>query len=267
MKSNVYLLSIVTLFCIAVYGCSVDEKVEDFISDTNLLKCINKKEKHYSKIEFLYCADKNILSIDGISKLTKLNYLMLNKNNISDISELSKLKNLEQLFMDSTNITDVSSLSNLGKLKFLILGSNHISDISPLVNLKNMDKGIGALQLQQNKILCSDIDFLYKALNLEDAKHSKVGCVMLKKTLHQNNSYTTTPSNIKAKKRVFTCKFHCVGQWDSWRGGEQSVKSYGHYSSEAEDWVKNNYKSQCANNFPFYKGGGGSASVGKVRCY
>jgi len=64
----------------------------------------------------------------------------------------------------------------------------------------------------------------------------------------------------------YICKFHCVGQWDSWRGGEQKVKGYGSYSGEAESWVKENYNSQCAKNFPFYKGGGGSASVGKVSC-
>ena len=64
----------------------------------------------------------------------------------------------------------------------------------------------------------------------------------------------------------YTCKFHCVGQWDSWRGGEQQVTGYGSYPGEAEDWVQEKYNSQCAKAFPFYKGGGGSASVGKVSC-
>jgi hypothetical protein len=83
----------------------------------------------------------------------------------------------------------------------------------------------------------------------------------------QNNNYSSTSNYSKPKRRSFNCKFHCVGQWDSWRGGEQSVQGYGTYSGEAQDWVKKNYKSQCAKNFPFYKGGGGSASVGKVSCY
>ena len=82
----------------------------------------------------------------------------------------------------------------------------------------------------------------------------------------QSYNYSSSSSQTKSQKRKFTCKFHCVGQWDSWRGREQTVQGYGTYSGEAQDWVKKNYKSQCAKNFPFYKGGGGSASVGKVSC-
>ena len=78
-------------------------------------------------------------------------------------------------------------------------------------------------------------------------------------------SLVIATTNLMAEE--FTCTFHCVGQFDSWRGGEQKVTGYGSYSGAAEDWVKENYNGQCAENFPFYEGGGGSASVGQVSCH
>jgi hypothetical protein len=87
-----------------------------------------------------------------------------------------------------------------------------------------------------------------------------------KKQNYKNNNYSLSSNNDTPKRKKFTCKFHCVGQFDIWRGGEQTVQGYGTYFGDAQDWIKKNYESQCAKNFPFYEGGGGSASVGKVSC-
>lgn len=65
----------------------------------------------------------------------------------------------------------------------------------------------------------------------------------------------------------YTCSFHCVGQWESWRGSEHKVKISASTEVEAEDNTKNAYQPLCKK-YPFHEGhfGGGHASVGKVSC-
>ncbi len=83
----------------------------------------------------------------------------------------------------------------------------------------------------------------------------------VKKMKERQQNYSS-PSSSSSKYR---CKFHCVGQWDSYRGGEHNVKTTATTIMDAEEYIKQNYKSTCAQ-YPFYKGGGGSASVGKMNC-
>ena len=91
--------------------------------------------------------------------------------------------------------------------------------------------------------------------------------------------YAEYEERVKAKKRArqqnysspsygsskYRCTFHCVGRWDMWRGGEYNVKTTATTQMGAEKYIKQKYKSTCAQ-YPFHKGGGGSASVGKMNC-
>jgi len=85
---------------------------------------------------------------------------------------------------------------------------------------------------------------------------------------YSENEYANSNNygNSGSSQNDYTCSFHCVGQWDSWRGPKHTVTISGSYAGEAEDNVKKANKSICKK-YPFYKGGGGSASVGKVTCH
>ncbi len=63
----------------------------------------------------------------------------------------------------------------------------------------------------------------------------------------------------------YSCKFCCEGQWGSCRSETFKVKTPYSNISDAQDYVKDQYEDICKK-YPFYEGGGGTASVGFASC-
>lgn len=74
-----------------------------------------------------------------------------------------------------------------------------------------------------------------------------------------------TSNTSMAGNEKYSCKFHCVGRWDAWRGPENTVLVNAKNQADAEDNVKKGYAEMCMK-YPFHEGGGGNAGVGNVQC-
>jgi len=127
-------------------------------------------------------ADKRVVNILLIGKLTEVEELNLGANNISDLSPLANLnkltrldfslnkvadlkplegkKNLIILNAHGNQIEDISPLSGMAKLEVVYLGNNQISDITPLLQLGSLKQ----VTLKGNKVSAADIEKLKKAL-------------------------------------------------------------------------------------------------------
>ena len=82
-------------------------------------------------------------------------------------------------------------------------------------------------------------------------------------TNYQNDS--NQRSNTYEYKPTYKCSFCCEGQWGSCRTNKTKVDTQMTDQISAIKFVQEQYKSQCAS-FPFYSGGGGSASVSYPDC-
>ena len=127
-------------------------------------------------------AEKRVVGISLISKLTELEELNLGANNIADLSPLENLNKLTRLDFSKNQVSgltplvgknnlvilnatgnqieDISTLSELTKLEVVYLSNNQISDISPLLQLKSLKE----VTLKGNKVSAADIGNLKKAL-------------------------------------------------------------------------------------------------------
>lgn len=66
-------------------------------------------------------------------------------------------------------------------------------------------------------------------------------------------------------KATYSCSFCCAGQFGNCRSSRITVQTTTAELWEAQQFIRNSYAEQCAQ-FPFYSGGGGSASVDNFNC-
>ncbi len=66
-------------------------------------------------------------------------------------------------------------------------------------------------------------------------------------------------------KATYSCSFCCAGQFGNCRSSRITVQTTTAELWEAQQFIRDSYAEQCAQ-FPFYSGGGGSASVDNFNC-
>ncbi len=77
-----------------------------------------------------------------------------------------------------------------------------------------------------------------------------------------SSSYSGGASSYSPK---YGCKFCCEGEWGSCRSNTIQVNTPYTNSADAQDYVRKQYEGMCKK-YPFYSGGGGSASVSFPNC-
>jgi len=122
-----------------------------------------------------------------------------------------------------------------------------------IYNCSTNNSSLGKIQAFESKLHTSSPYFSHK-WKAEVFSHSEK---------YYPDSIPSSGSQNGSKK--YKCEFHCSGQWGSWRGSKQTVTTKASSISHAEDNVRSSYKSMCAS-YPFFKGGGGSASVSGTNC-
>ena len=101
------------------------------------------------EIETLSVAQRNIVDLAGIERLTGLRRMDLGANRISDVTPLSVLSDVQQLDLSDNDIRDIGPLSQLQGLNALSLSDNEIVDIEALRPLRQLTH----LNLQNNAIV------------------------------------------------------------------------------------------------------------------
>jgi len=87
----------------------------------------------------MMCFDTQILSLEGIDKLTQLNYLLIDGSPSLDLSPLTALPQLHELDIEQQDYEDYSTLIKLQKLKKLFCSGNQktiIEELWPNVNFE-----------------------------------------------------------------------------------------------------------------------------------
>ena len=126
------------------------------VADPLLQFCIDQNAEQYNwvlaeEVNFLFCDDMGIQSLEGLQNFTNLNAFMAFYNAITDLSPLQNMTSLIALGLGFNQITDISPLANLTNLDFLSLWNNQVSDLSALSNMIRLT----FLDLESN--LISDI--------------------------------------------------------------------------------------------------------------
>lgn len=80
-----------------------------------------------------------------------------------------------------------------------------------------------------------------------------------------DSSSTSTSTSYSSSKQKYGCKFYCTGQFGNSRSSEYQVNTPATNLTDAQEFVREQYKSTCKQ-YPFYSGGGGTASVGFPNC-
>lgn len=100
-------------------------------------------------VETLAAAQREIVNLDGIERLTGLRRVDLGANSISDVTPLAVLSGVQRLDLSDNEIRDLGPLSQLLQLNVLSLSRNEIVDIEPLRALRQLTH----LDLQDNAIV------------------------------------------------------------------------------------------------------------------
>lgn len=132
------------------------------ISDPNLALCVNDQlgldpstpptPEQLSSLTALYCTDRTINSLAGISLLTNLQTLDVGGNTITDVGPLASMTGLKELGLQSNRIADLTPLSALTSLTRLDAWTNPVSSLAPLKSLTNLeyldvsDTGVSSLE-------------------------------------------------------------------------------------------------------------------------
>ena len=106
-----------------------DKLIADPIVEKAIRKGIYKRtgeltEADLDKVTGLGLSNKQLTSVEGLEKLTKLETLNLQDNKLTDIKGLEKLTQLENLYLDHNQLTDVTGLEKLTQLEYLSLDDN-----------------------------------------------------------------------------------------------------------------------------------------------
>jgi Leucine-rich repeat (LRR) protein len=92
------------------------------------------------EIPRLSCANKGIVSLEGIDALEQLSLLHLQGNKIVDINPLAKLHELEEVDLSNNRITNLDALAFLSKLEELRLSGNEPDGIKPLLAIASLEE-------------------------------------------------------------------------------------------------------------------------------
>ena len=128
---------------------------------SDIIKIKNLRELYYkSNIK----TDNDLISLEGLSKLTILN---LSDNNIKSIENIGFLKDLISIDLSTNKLESIDGLKNNTKLKYVYLQKNNIKDITSI----KLNKNIKYLIASHNNF--SEIDFIenfndIELLNLKD---------------------------------------------------------------------------------------------------
>lgn len=149
-----------TATIVAYFG---PERASLTFTDQNLSECVFELAFAYAnEVTVLVCAQRGIVSVEGVEALARLEVLQLGINEIADISPLGALSNLRTLGLGYNQIVDVAPLVDLVGLRTLILEWNAITDVAPLGALTSLE----SLWLRGNSI--ADIAGLSSLSGLRD---------------------------------------------------------------------------------------------------
>lgn len=105
--------------------------------------------------------NRNLASLEGLERLTKLEKLYARNMKVADLSPLSGLKELRQLDLYGNEVSDISSLRGLDQLEEVRLSKNPVKDLGPLSDKQSLKK----LTFYRSEVL--DISALYGNGRLE----------------------------------------------------------------------------------------------------
>ncbi len=188
MKKNILAGALVFVFTFIVLFLALDNKKETYavptfdmdtrFNDFNFYTCVRRavgennvlsdgvtlKDSALNNIEFLYCRNKNISDVTGLSLMKNLVNLDLCNNKIKNIN-LSSLKELK-VFQASDNEIKNINLSKNTKLEILSLVATKLKniDLSKNVKLKNLGiekTSISSIDLTKN----TKLEYLYLSQN------------------------------------------------------------------------------------------------------
>ncbi|CAL6024651.1 Leucine_rich repeats-containing protein [Hexamita inflata] len=111
-------------------------------------------------VQILSVRNSKLKSITNIYQMEQITDLDLSYNLIRDISELGALVNMIRLNLSFNDIYRIDVLKELNKLQYLNLSNNKILLCEPLKNL-------GVTELQINKNLINDLDFITNMKNFQ----------------------------------------------------------------------------------------------------
>ena len=93
--------------------------------------------------------NKDITSLQPLSKLIDLTYLDVKSCSVADLSPVRDLTKLQSLDLSDNKISSIEDIKDLNQIVYLDLGSNSIESISALTGLS---EELGTLYLQNNRI-------------------------------------------------------------------------------------------------------------------
>ena len=148
----------------ALRACVTDAMASDNVTpqQPGIITAGDLENAVSANVQNLYCSDKDVKSLEGLSGLTSLTNLHLNSNQISDLSPLAGLSSLISLGVENNQISDLEPLAGLSNLWQLGLNDNQISDLEPLAGLSNL----WDLNLENNQV--SDLEPLAGLSSLYD---------------------------------------------------------------------------------------------------
>ena len=119
-------------------------------------------------------SNKELESLDNLSKLTNLMHLNLANNNISDLSPLAGLINLESINLENTMVEDLGPLADKNRLKTLNINNTPVGNLGPLATDSHLEvvladlSQVDAQQVQALKTALPNVFVVYQSDKLQD---------------------------------------------------------------------------------------------------
>jgi len=104
---------------------------------------------------------KEIVSIEPVSKLTKIKRLDISNTSVDDLMPARNLSNLEHLNASGTLISQLDAIRYLTKLQHLDISKTRVADVAPLANFTSL------IRVNLSKTAVSDLDPLKGLQNLK----------------------------------------------------------------------------------------------------
>jgi len=115
---------------------------EDWDNDeilTPVLKIAKKTGQPYDKIKTLYCNIRNLMTLDGIEKITNLSTLICSSCNLTNLEGIENLSKLEYLDCENNNLISLKEIENLVELKMLFCQTNNLTNLEGIENLSKLE--------------------------------------------------------------------------------------------------------------------------------
>lgn len=158
------------------FNLSEHDTLKIALSDTGKISAslIDRQIQKIIQLDTINIAgNKQILSLDPLTKITRIKFLNFSKTAVESLMPVRNLSHLEYLDGSKTLIDDLDPIRYLNKLKVLLLSGTRITDIEPVANFSLLQ------QLNISQTLVVNLDPVLSLKSLQEIDIAGTGVIHL----------------------------------------------------------------------------------------